>query len=371
MPILPQYAEIAVTNRCNARCRTCNIWQLEFESDSSSASLPRAALLETLSDPAFHNLVELVLTGGEPFLRADLPDLVQGIAALRQAKLKKLRTIVIPTNGLLAKRIADNTETMAGALARSDLQLVIDVSLNALDQNHDRTKGAPGAYSRALDTLRRLDEVRVGRSNLFVGVNIVVTPETVEHFERVVQFAKRRGLFWLVSPLSISPMRFRNAGDAERLRLSECHLRRLAVFYRRESGGSDYCFERIARSYRRGRRQSRCVAGAGFVFIDADGAVYPCPLAGKRLGNIRQSRFGAIWKSDAAQEARTRAGKAPQCRQCLEFGSLRITAVHQGFGLCLFLLARCMRQTFRSAAIARLLEYGLDKYLVRQGAGNR
>jgi MoaA/NifB/PqqE/SkfB family radical SAM enzyme len=363
MPMKPKYVEIAVTNRCNARCKTCNIWRLGHGIDSPELDLSRPLLLETLSDPLFGNLVELVLTGGEPFLRADLAEIVGGVAALKKTNLTKLRTIIVPTNGVLSSKIGDVTATAVDMLAHADLQLVIDVSLNALSDNHDTVKGISGAYARVLATLSRLDSLRASHKNLFVGVNIVVSPDTIDDFEGVVQFAKERNLFWLVSPLSISQVRFRNSESMRRLQFSQEQLRRLADFYFRESHGVDYCFEVIGKSYLAGRRLTRCVAGNGFLFIDADGSVYPCPILEQPLGKLGDTSCGAFWSGEVARTARARVGKAKTCLHCLEFGSIRSGAVIEGFGLFRFLISRIIRNRSGQAVVRRIREYGLDKYL--------
>jgi len=83
------HASIIVTYRCNARCNMCDVWK--------SPTKPREEInldiIEKLPEMFFTNI-----TGGEPFVRQDLPDLV---AAIR----KKTQRIVISTNGYFTDRI--------------------------------------------------------------------------------------------------------------------------------------------------------------------------------------------------------------------------------------------------------------------------
>jgi GTP 3',8-cyclase len=114
---------VSVTDRCNLRCTTCMPREV-FGPDF--AFLPRSELLSfeelTRVLAAFVSLgvTKLRLTGGEPLLRRDLPDLVAALAAL-----DGVEDLALTTNGVLLPRLAP-------ALAEAGLHRVT-VSLDALD----------------------------------------------------------------------------------------------------------------------------------------------------------------------------------------------------------------------------------------------
>ncbi len=64
---LPTDASIIVTYRCQMRCKMCNIWQ--FPTDESKEISPKD--IEKISNLKFINI-----TGGEPFQRKDIEDIV-------------------------------------------------------------------------------------------------------------------------------------------------------------------------------------------------------------------------------------------------------------------------------------------------------
>ena len=83
---------ISVTDRCNMRCRTCRIWK-KNKINSSEMNLKD---FENIFKK-FNKTCWLSLTGGEPFLRKDLYEIVD----ISLKECKNLHTISIPTNGFL------------------------------------------------------------------------------------------------------------------------------------------------------------------------------------------------------------------------------------------------------------------------------
>jgi molybdenum cofactor biosynthesis enzyme MoaA len=79
----------------------CNIWR----SPSDLPEFSAAEWLSLLDSPLLARLKELDITGGEPFLRSDLPELLVGMARLKGETLPQLRSIAITTNGFLTRQI--------------------------------------------------------------------------------------------------------------------------------------------------------------------------------------------------------------------------------------------------------------------------
>ena len=137
-PPEPTTAVVAVTGRCNARCVMCDIWQRP-----AGVEMPPAAYRRL---PPSLRVVNL--TGGEPFLRRDLPEVV---AAVRETCPRA--RLILSTNGLALPRVRE----LAPRLADLDPALAVRVSLDGIGAAHDRLRGVPGAFERArqsLDLLR-------------------------------------------------------------------------------------------------------------------------------------------------------------------------------------------------------------------------
>jgi MoaA/NifB/PqqE/SkfB family radical SAM enzyme len=126
---------VAVTYRCNARCTVCDIWKKESRADEEIAPSDYAWLPRSLRS--------VNVSGGEPFLRDDLVEIVSAIErACPRAR------VVISTNGLMPSRI----EAMMAEMTH----IAVRVSIDGVGAKHDEIRGIEGAYDTALDTVRRL-----------------------------------------------------------------------------------------------------------------------------------------------------------------------------------------------------------------------
>ena len=125
----------------------CNTWQ--FPSDEAEEITPKD--LERLPRLDFVNI-----TGGEPFLRDDIADVLDVVQP-------KTRRIVISTNGFLTDRIVS---VMSGR----ERKVGVRISLDGLDGTHERVRRVPGAFERAMRTLRSLRDM--GRPDLGFGITV-------------------------------------------------------------------------------------------------------------------------------------------------------------------------------------------------------
>jgi MoaA/NifB/PqqE/SkfB family radical SAM enzyme len=293
----PTSAVVAVTLNCNARCLMCDIWK----QPGAGEMQPR----EYLRLPA--SLREINLTGGEPFLRRDLPEVV---AAVRQACPRA--RVVISTNGLLVDRMGE----MAPRLLQQAPALGVRVSIDGLEETHDRLRGVPGAFERAR---RSLEGLRVaGVQDLGIGMTLLV--ENVAQIGQVYRLAEALGVEFSVTLASESPIYFGDNKAHLRPRDGEelpQQLRRLAWNEYRH-GRPKHWFrawfeEGLAGYARHGQRPLACDAGRGFFYLDPLGSVFCCHLLPHRLGSLREEDWKSLWRSPQAQRARE---EVVSCQAC-------------------------------------------------------
>ena len=157
-----------VTSRCNSNCRHCfnrsnlnnNIKDLTLkEIDKLSKSLPE--------------IENLLLSGGEPFLRSDLAELINIFKANNNIK-----TVSIPTNGILTDRIV---EECVKILKIEGLRgLSINLSLDGLAKTHDQIRGVKGNFEKALGALKELGKLKETHARLDVLINSVVSEDNYQ-----------------------------------------------------------------------------------------------------------------------------------------------------------------------------------------------
>lgn len=253
----PVLVHFEVTLRCNASCGFCDYWKTEPSA--------RAAELKSFADAArFFNPMLVTFTGGEPTLRRDLEDLVAEVD--RAISLKYLTLI---THGAM----------LSGERAQSLWDAGVNqfnISLDYLDERHDRARGIPGLAARILGVIpdmraRGIDNIRF---------NTVIKNDNLDQILPIVARAEELGVgvnFSLYTDFKNGNRSFL-IGDPELEQVSDV-VSRLLAFKRRRRGvitNSDHYLEQIPR-YVRGEIREPCESGIRTIHIDPMGHVKRCP----------------------------------------------------------------------------------------------
>ena len=145
VPGKPHHAQWMITRKCNYRCRGCNVWKEQDTRELSTEEVKRG--LDILKDLG---IVELVISGGDPLLRKDAPEIIKHAS--------NLFVTTVYDNGSMAKQ---NLE----ALRNVDF---VAISIDSLDpEKNDYIKAIPGAWKKAMDAVESLHSE---------GINVSVTP---------------------------------------------------------------------------------------------------------------------------------------------------------------------------------------------------
>ena len=153
-----------VTSTCNSLCRTCFYWdELNKGQDLTFDQITRMS--ETA--PAFH---KLWISGGEPFLRKDLAEVIELFY-----RNNGVRHVNLPTNGLLPKKL----ESVVDALRECCRDLVIDLnfSLDGLANTHDAIRGVPNNFEKTLATIHFAEDKWGGDRRVRRNVVSCITAE--------------------------------------------------------------------------------------------------------------------------------------------------------------------------------------------------
>ena len=165
-----------VTSRCNAFCQTCFYHaELNQPGDLTFAQLEKVS--RTM--PAIN---DLWLSGGEPTLRRDLSDVIDVFVSNNG-----VNRIIIPTNGLIKSRIYDVVDRALNNNPAIDLYL--NIALDGYGETHDRIRGVPGNWEKALDCIESLYPLKERYTDRFrLNVNTVVCAENYTEIEMLSEF---------------------------------------------------------------------------------------------------------------------------------------------------------------------------------------
>ena len=197
-PGKPQALSLEITHHCIAKCIMCNIWKIP----ASVKDLPLAQWISLLSSDLFSDLRELDITGGEPFLRKDLPELFREICALKKSQnLPKLRSIAVTTNGLLTARVLKATETILKDLKAGGMDLVVVCAMDGIGVIHEKVRNYRDAWKKVNITVQGLRKLREPYPNLIIGLKTTILPINVEALAHISLYANENGLFTIISPV--------------------------------------------------------------------------------------------------------------------------------------------------------------------------
>jgi radical SAM protein with 4Fe4S-binding SPASM domain len=283
---LPVDAVVAVTYRCDSRCSMCNIWQLPPGEELAPAEY--RALPHTLRD--------VNITGGEPFLRDDIVEIVRVVHERCGGP-----RIVISTNGFERRRIVH----AAPALMKIGRSVGIAVSLDGIGEMHDEIRGVAGGFDRVVETLKQL------RTMGYRNVRVAFTAQraNVEHLGAVYDLSRQFGYQFTASVAQNSEFYFStDENQAVDPRALDEELR---FVMRRELLSASpkrwlraYFYAGVLRFNAARTRMLSCRAGGDSFFMDPAGIVYPCLTLNRAMGTVRERKFEEIWESAEAERAR-------------------------------------------------------------------
>ncbi len=162
---------VSVSFRCNSKCRTCDVWRKPND-DMSVEEWDK--VFASLGRTPFY----ITFTGGEPFLRRDLDEMV--ISAYRHCRPS---VITIPTNGLLTDRVAERVARICAECPES--QIGINLSLDGIGEEHDDIRGVPGNWEKSMATWAQLKELQKSHPNLVLTVHTVVSRFNQHRFREI------------------------------------------------------------------------------------------------------------------------------------------------------------------------------------------
>lgn len=179
----PVYVQFAVSKGCNLQCKMCGA--VEARKQERQLNLDEIERLSEILDEI--GVGVLVLTGGEPMLRTDLPEIVK-IFSKRGFDLK------LQTNGVLA------TEEKVSELIKAGIKDV-SISLDTLDEKkQDYICNREGTWKKVVQSLALFSEKLPQQGNMSI-INSVLSKLTYKDIPGVIKFTTEIGFYNSIIPV--------------------------------------------------------------------------------------------------------------------------------------------------------------------------
>ncbi len=311
----PYLIALNLTERCNLACAHCYL-DAKVLKEGAVDELSTTDLKRVLGEIAqVGPEAMVVLTGGEPMLRRDLPELAAHASGLGLM-------VVVGTNGMLLR--ADRLQELQQAGVSG-----VGISVDSLSPEiHDNFRGRKGAWAK---TMQGIDACK--DAGMPFQIHFSATDETADEIDDMVAFARDAGamvlhVFFMVCTgrgekySGISPEKYDKV------------LRRVAIAARREKhlmvrAKCAPHFKRIAIEMdpewpitaAHGYDAGGCIAATRYARITPNGDVTPCPFMENSAGSVKDKSFAEIWHNASVLNALRAPKLEGRCGAC-EFQKL-------------------------------------------------
>jgi MoaA/NifB/PqqE/SkfB family radical SAM enzyme len=271
----------------------CNIWQIKEHNDVAPEVYSR--IPTTLND--------VNISGGEPFLRKDLPEIVEVV----HERVPRAR-MVVSTNAFLGEALIPR----ASELRKINPRIGFGVSVDGVSEMHDFVRGIDGGFEKIVTVVKGLKAS--GIDNLRIAYTL--TTENANHMIKVYDLAKELGVQFTMQVSHDSEFFFgRNESSivkdrhplfgSDKMRqdfetiinteLSSFNLKRL---------GKAFLYYGSYKLAAEGKQLFPSRPGVDYFYLDPCGDVYPSVLHNYVMGNLARDDFDTLWTSQQAEDVR-------------------------------------------------------------------
>jgi MoaA/NifB/PqqE/SkfB family radical SAM enzyme len=319
-PFSPVILNILVTSICNMRCTHC-FFTDELDDAPRKKLQMTTRQIERISETLGGNLAVLVLAGGEPFVRTDLPEIARAFYVNNN-----LGSLYITSNGVIQKRIFTDIPRILQECPR--LNVIMALGIDGPREQHDRIRRQPGSWDIVMDTARRLQQMKrefprldVQTCTCFMHSNQDAMPEWYDFLKRDLK-PDKINFNYIRSPApDPQELEIDRAAYAQLARQIEEDSRSGAIKNHYAGAGGFfraaidvYMHGLIAKTEQTHTAQLKCYAGtAGGVIYD-EGTVSSCEILDP-VGNLRDYdwNFSKLWFGPAMQARRKKVADGCFC----------------------------------------------------------
>lgn len=255
----------SVTNRCNSHCTMCNIWkEKSFYGEMSVAEIEKL-----FSHQCFAQVDTISLTGGEPFLRNDLIDIIQVLKGC----MPKLQRLFLNTNATCP----DVINRICVYAAKMFEQVILSVSIEGTKETHNKLRGIDN-YDCVIDVLGRM--AHIPNLNLSLSMTLSRENANMQNLQHVYDIAHKNNAMFNFRLADKSSTYYKNMNmdlsvpvkqkqEVSRFIATHCGDNEFLMCLKQfiDTGHLDLLMQ---------NGENKCLAGKTFVFVHPNGVISPC-----------------------------------------------------------------------------------------------
>ena len=310
-PFAPVLLNILVTSVCDMRCTHC-FFTDELDDRPRKKLQMKTHEIERIAQTLGGNLGVLILAGGEPFTRKDLPEIVRAFY-----ENNRLESVYLMSNGQIQKRIIPDVTRILDECP--NLNVTVALGIDGLKEQHEKIRQKPGSWDIAIDTARRLQEIKRKHPRLDIQTCTCFmhsNQDTIFDWYDFLKYELKpdKVNFNYIRPPSADPVELDIDHEryAKLARMIDDDSRHAAI--KNNYGGEAGFFKAaidiymhglIDRAQREQKAQMTCYAGTAGAVIYDEGTISSCENK-TPVGNLRDHdwNFQSLWRSEAMEARR-------------------------------------------------------------------
>ena len=300
----PVVLNILITSICDMRCVHCFFTEELDDKPRKKLQMSTKELVR-ISETLGGKLPVLIIAGGEPFTRKDLPEVARAFY-----ENNELESIYLMSNGQIQKRILPDVTRILEECP--DLNVTVALGIDGLEREHDMIRQKPGSWRIAIDTARKLQELKTRFPRLDVQTCTCLMNSNQDRIFDWYDYLR-----YELKPDKINVNYIRPpSAKPEELNIDLGQYRKLSqmidedsrhgVIHNHYNGDAGffkaaidiYMHDLIAKTEEEHKPQLRCYAGTTGAVIYDEGTVSSCENLSP-VGNLRDYdwNFWALWNS--------------------------------------------------------------------------
>jgi radical SAM protein with 4Fe4S-binding SPASM domain len=297
------------TLRCNAKCKHCGSRAGEdchVEDELTTEEIKN--VFQSIANKYDAKKILINITGGEPLLRQDLFDVMD----FAHNKLGYMWGMT--TNGMLM------TDDIIQKMKDTGMR-TISVSLDGMQESHDKFRGVPGSFNKIIENMNKLKEARFLN---YAQITTVINKLNINELDELYELMKKLEVdSWRI--VNMDPIG--RAQDNNNLALDKDDFKKLFDFIKEKRANSNFdvtygCTHFVGMKYENELRNHMffCVTGFTTGSILYNGDIYVCPSVERRKelvqGNVRTDDFVDVWENKFKWFRDLDKLKCEECKKC-------------------------------------------------------
>jgi MoaA/NifB/PqqE/SkfB family radical SAM enzyme len=278
-----------VNEVCNSRCNMCSIWMLRKNPNEMTPN----DFGRLYSRKEFSGVVDLCISGGEPTMRRDLPEIMDNIFSAIPNQLKML---FLSTNCSFPERVLTFMKTNSKRVEN----IYTCASLEGNRETHKAIRGVD-SYDLVVETLKAVRDLKLPNVHNIISSTMQSRNANAESLEHIKLIATETASTFSFRPVMISDTFYRNA-QTTASDLTPEQLSFIMDYIKKEKMNDPFMV--ILKDFMEGKatimgdRNSgiKCLAGDISVFIKSDGLMHPCINSTRIIGDKEHGLYNVTYK---------------------------------------------------------------------------